>query len=372
MFRPGIVLVGFLLLAPSVRGDGPTAEETLKAKGLRRSETYYVLPAEADVSKRINTVRSLFKDLSFAAAQQRAFEQDTSDRKGLIQMMTQQRIALNQQLAQVSSVEENNRLVAMIQGISDRLDLLRQGANDPKLAEDVRANVSQKREAYVQAILDLRQVVDKTTDAYAALAEDEEVKGSLAALNLKTKAKRTLGPSRVFRDNVKALEKAEAAVLTDTVEMRGKGGVHWVDVTLNGKVTRSFVFDTGAALITLPADLAAQAGLRPTSSDPIVRLRTADGSLIEAKQMKLATVRVGRFTVEDVTCAIMPADKGEVDPLLGGSFLRNFTYKLHPDQSKLILTEVEVPGASPARPKIRSTAPATKGGRTPPRPKGQP
>src|SRR5258707_12340938 len=95
--------IGLLLLSPPaiVAGaDGPSAcsEEVLKAHGLRRSGTTYVVPAEAEVQKKIGEARTLYQRLNFAWMQQRTLEQGTSNNKQMIQQMTQQRIFLNQQL----------------------------------------------------------------------------------------------------------------------------------------------------------------------------------------------------------------------------------------------------------------------------------
>src|SRR5207253_1406506 len=42
-----------------------------------------------------------------------------------------------------------------------------------------------------------------------------------------------------------------------------------------------------------------------------------------------------------VACAVMPAAKGNVEPLLGQSFHRHFTYKMTPGSGHLIMSQVE-------------------------------
>ena len=116
-------------------------------------------------------------------------------------------------------------------------------------------------------------------------------------------------------------------MLSETVELRKEGGIYWVDVTFNGKVTKPLAFDTGASSVVLPASLAAAIGLKPGKDDPTVRTQVADGSIVEAKRMTIPSVRVGKFTVQDVVCIVMPADKEDVSPLLGQTFLKNFTHQ---------------------------------------------
>ena len=66
-------------------------------------------------------------------------------------------------------------------------------------------------------------------------------------------------------------------------------------------------------------------------------------------------MRVGRFTVKNVPCAILPGG-AKVDPLLGGSFLQFFTYKYTPATDKLVLTEIQTEENSPTPPRTKSSA----------------
>jgi clan AA aspartic protease (TIGR02281 family) len=314
----------------------------------------YVLPAEAEVQKKLNEAKALYQRLTVARMRQRQYEQAVSDNRMMVQQMTQQRIMLNQQLSRVTTAQENNRLVAMINQLNDEIDLMRQQAADPALAKEINAQVPSQREAFTQAVLDLRQLVNQATETYGALAQDEEVKSALDALNQKSKMKFTLGPSRTFQANVKLLEKVESSVLSETVEVRKDGGIYWVDVTFNGKITKSLAFDTGASSVVLPAALAAEIGLKPGEDDPTVRAHVADGSVVEAKQMTIPSVRVGRFTVKDVVCIVMPADKKDVPPLLGQTFLKNFIHKFNGDTGTLVLLKVETPEAEKSAPRAKA------------------
>ncbi|WP_435010275.1 retropepsin-like aspartic protease family protein [Tundrisphaera lichenicola] len=337
----------------SLAGAEDPADLVLKEKGLRKSGTTFVLPAESEVQKQVVEARSLYKQMTTALLQQKGYDQGLRENQQAIRILTEQRIELNQRLAQASNVAENNQLVAMVNGVSDRLNLIHQQQADTGMKQRIDSEVANRREAYVQAVLDLRQLVDATAETYGKLAGDKDVKEALSQVNEKSKGKATLGPSKSFLANVALLEKAEAAVLSETVDLRKEGGIFWLDVTFNGKVTRPMAFDTGAADVVLPADLADLIGLKPGPDDPIVKCRVADGSIVEARQMTVPSMRVGKFTVKDVNCTVMPADKKEVPPLLGQSFQRNFMLKFSPDSGKLILSKVDSPevGEGAARPK---------------------
>ncbi len=346
MIRVSQALVATLaVLSCSVAGivsaaDEP-GDELLKAKGLRKTGSSYVLAAEAEVQKKTTEARAVSRQMAGALAQQEAYDQGSLENQRAIRELTEQRIVLNQQLAQAANVAQNNQLVAMVNGVTDRLNLLNQMQADPAAKQQVDAQAARWRESYVQAVLELRQLVDATTKAYDDLVGDAGVKDAIEQVNRRTKAKATLGPSRSFLANVALLEKAEAKVLTESVDLRKEGGIFWVDVTFNGKVSRPMAFDTGASDVVIPADLASLIGLTPGKDAPVVKCRVADGSVVEARRMTVPWMRVGKFTVKDVTCIVMPADKKDVPPLLGQTFQRHFILKFSPDSGKLVLSKVE-------------------------------
>src|SRR3954451_24226721 len=88
-------LAAFLLSGSSWSADDPAPEALLKDKRLRRVGTSYVLPGEAEFSKKLGAARTLYKGLSNAIIQQEALSQHLAANKELIQQLTQQRIFLN-------------------------------------------------------------------------------------------------------------------------------------------------------------------------------------------------------------------------------------------------------------------------------------
>jgi clan AA aspartic protease (TIGR02281 family) len=136
-------------------------------------------------------------------------------------------------------------------------------------------------------------------------------------------------------------------VTSAVVKVENEGNVPHVDVTLNGTLTRSMVLDSGASFVALTADTAKQIGLVPGPNDIKIKLTLADGKVVEAHQMMLKSVRVGSFIVDNVECAVMPASLIAADNLLGGTFLRNFVYKLDPVAGELHMSQVGKPAAAP-------------------------
>lgn len=94
----------------------------------------------------------------------------------------------------------------------------------------------------------------------------------------------------------------------------------------------------------------------------VVRMQLADGNIIEGREVSLKTVRVGRFTLEEVRCVVLSKGLPDAPLILGGSFLNHFIVKLDPGARQLHLTEIKEGGAAkvaPAGPE--STAQPTKG-----------
>jgi aspartyl protease family protein len=378
-------MIGLFTIVLSGRaGSAPLADDPaaqlLASRGLKKVNSVYILPAEADVQKKVSEARLASRQLSFAIAQQNAMDQGADGRKALLQELLQEQISISEQMAQVDQqmnamgpaggnfnvayarnqlVSQHNQLVAALEITTNRIQLLKQEDSDPRSAQKMGAEVAQRREGFLQTVLDLRTMVDKITAQYAELAGDPSVKKALSDLAAATKNAPKLGPSRGFEENVKLLVKTEKSVLSDDVEFRREreGGVDRLDVTFNGKITEPLVFDTGASLTTISSALAARIGLNPKPSDKRIQIKVADGSVFTATLMTIPSMRVGKFTVNNVPCAVMPPDKTDMDALLGQSFLRNFTYKLTPGTGRLHLARVETgeTAAKPARTSNKKT-----------------
>jgi clan AA aspartic protease (TIGR02281 family) len=327
----------------AARADDSRPEDVLKSHGLsvRRGGSTYVLAAESEVQLKLNEAQRILKQLSVALRQQREFEQVALDRRRLVPGLLEERIVLRRQIQAVNrqDVILHNQLAARFNEINDQLGLLQVTTADPRVKQDIDNLVSQQRANYIQAILNLRELVDSTLRQYAELARDETVKSALNTLTSKAKSPFKLGPSRGFDDSVKQLVNREKSVLSKAIEMRRRGGVFEIDVTLNGKTTASMIFDTGASLVTLSSDFAAKIGVEAHASDQTVELHDASGGVTMAKKTTIATVRVGPFTVKNVDCAVLPPSKRDIPLLLGQSFINQFTHRV--DNGRLLLSKVE-------------------------------
>ena len=122
--------------------------------------------------------------------------------------------------------------------------------------------------------------------------------------------------------------------------MREEHGIHVVEALLNGEQFQMEV-DTGASTISLPGEVAEKLNLKPTDQDQTVQMILANGATIEGKLMSLKSVRVGRFTIEDVPCVVLQKGMPKAATLLGGSFLNHFIVKMDNAANELHLTELK-------------------------------
>jgi clan AA aspartic protease (TIGR02281 family) len=117
----------------------------------------------------------------------------------------------------------------------------------------------------------------------------------------------------------------QASVNAHRVQMIKEGGTYIVPVLINEVLTLHFVVDSGAADVTIPADVALTLIRTGTIKEGDFigsqKYQLADGSLIDSAQFTIRSLKVGDQIVENVRASISGA-KGSL--LLGQSFLEKF------------------------------------------------
>lgn len=124
------------------------------------------------------------------------------------------------------------------------------------------------------------------------------------------------------------------------VALEADGGTYLVPVQVNGAITLGFTVDSGAADVTIPADVFStlqRAGTIETGD--MLGTKTyvlADGSTIESPTFRIRSLRVGDTVLENVTGSVAET-KGML--LLGQSFLKNFkSWSIDNSRQLLVLT----------------------------------
>ena len=175
---------------------------------------------------------------------------------------------------------------------------------------------------------------------YAKISTDAEVKSALARLNAAAGKPLAVAPSPTLTAALKRLQMLEDTVLSESIELRSDGQLLYVNVHVNGKHQQEMVLDSGASIVCLPAAVAAKLGMKPTEKDPLLTLVLADGREIQGRKMTLKSLRVGKFEVEDVECAVLGEDAVAAQACLGQTFLEAFKYEI--DSAAKTLTMVKV------------------------------
>jgi len=128
---------------------------------------------------------------------------------------------------------------------------------------------------------------------------------------------------------------ASGAPAPHTVPLeRTLSGVWIIEATLNGRVRGRFLLDTGASYCGVTTETAAR--LRLSQVGESLSLQTA-GGVVPMPVVRLASVQVGGRRARQVQAVILPENVGDLDGIIGMSFLNLFTYSIDPRRSVLRL-----------------------------------
>lgn len=110
-----------------------------------------------------------------------------------------------------------------------------------------------------------------------------------------------------------------------SIPMIQDGGTFAVPVTINGQLTLTFIVDSGASDVSIPADVVLTLLRTETITDADFlgkqAYRMADGSTVPSQRFVIRSLKVGNKVLENVTGSIAPV-QGSL--LLGQSFLGSF------------------------------------------------
>ncbi len=332
---------GILIAGSAASAADLSAHEQLVAQGLSKKASYYVLPSEIELNKRLPEARKTRGKLSEALKKQADFGVQKQQHRKNIREYVAERMRLANRLAGTRDAVKQNRLIGRLNFLNEQIELYTAGGVYHDEEMHIAAELGRARQDFVTLVTELRALVDTTDAEYAALSASPSVQSALDELNKTSKRPLALGPRPNYARNLKKLAKMEQAIVTKSIKLHTGGGVLWLDVSLNGRPAKRMVFDTGASMVTLPFDWAAELGLHPSENDPVARMSVADGRTVRATRMTLDSVRVGDLEVRNVTCVVMPAGLTNVPPLLGQAFLRHFISRFDAGAGELHLSRVD-------------------------------
>jgi aspartyl protease family protein len=321
-------------------------KDPFKDNGLTKSASAYVLAEETPELAELKALKTLKADAEKEVRMRTALDLQISAKQKTMKESEKTYRELEARMAAVTNeATKNNMILRMNRMVADHKTAL---LAVKELEDQAKKITSTNKTKYVDELLKLSAKVSATNEKYAALAANADVKGNLAKANLTANPKLTLG-SPEFLAAVDDLKKWQLALESEAIPLKEKNGIFTVEVLLNGETVQMGV-DTGASSICLPGEVAEKLKIIPNDMDPVVQIKLADGSVIEGREMNIATVRVGRFTAENVECVVL--QNGLPDPaiLLGASFLNRYIVKLDAGKKELTLTEVKQTPATGSKP----------------------
>lgn len=344
--------MGVALILPQVVWAGSAGKDPLKDAGLVRSGNYYVLPDDPAVVSGVAALRKTKMEADQETRSRHAIDVQLSTKRKLVENDIKEWHTLENKLSVVTDPGVHNRIVLRMNRLVADVKESQQAQKD--LEEQAGKASTTAKTKFVDDVAALNAKADAAAERYKALGSDAQVKASVAAAGTTV----ALGPTPEFSTSVAELKKWQSAVESEAIPLTENHGIHMVDALLNGE---HFVlgFDTGASAVTLPWEVAEKLNMTPGEQDPTIQMQLADGNLIEGKQMTLKSVRVGRFTIPDVTCVILQKDLHNAPLILGGSFLNHFIVRLDPAANELHLTQLkEDAPARLTRPALAKPSPA--------------
>ena len=322
-------------LKTDVKSD-PHAD-ALKAKGLARSGNVIVLAGEAEVLEQMKALRQDRKQAERETQQRKRAEDKIAANQKFIRDSIKDLKESEKRLPKMKDVNLHNRLVTRMNALSARVKEAIDSQKD--LEEEANKVPNTGKTKFVEGLVAVAPKVEALTAKYKEAAADSGVKALVAKVNAGGGPKATFGPSPDFSRAVDEVATWRSQIESEAIPLRETQGVHSVEVAVNGE-SMHMLLDTGASHVTLPHEVAEKLKITPTEQDPTVKMKLANGSIIEGKLITLKDVRVGRFTVNNVGCVVLQAGLSDPPTILGNSFLSHFVVKMSASTRELHLTEV--------------------------------
>jgi aspartyl protease family protein len=259
----------------------------------------------------------------------------------MTELRTKHRL-LSTKLTGVLDVATNNRLVGELSATSGAMAQLEEDKPELlKLAKSEKDAVSREEEEFVQDLAKIREKVDAALEAWEELKKDKKLIDAMEAASKKIGKKISIQPSTTLISSEKLLKTYEQAMISESIPLEKESGVYSVKVSINGKPGEQMIVDSAASSISVSHDFAKKLGIEIKDSDDDAIVTLADGSQIPAKIVYLDSVRVGKFTAENVECCVMHPRAVNAPALLGMSFLDQFKFEIDSEKMELKMLKVD-------------------------------
>jgi hypothetical protein len=223
---PGLATVFALVLAivpPSAGADSP--EPVLRARGLKKAGSVYILDGESDILNKMTKVQPLYDQMAKSYAQldsvfraQAEYDALDLEYKLLTERLRNVQAEIdthpplsNNMLRQnwYDLLETEKQLRFQRNALDRELDLRWKSLVSESKREALLKEFEEQRQGFLKESRDLRALIDKVNERYSQLARDEVVKKAIEAIRGQTKTRVSLGPSPEFKRRSTRLKNAE-------------------------------------------------------------------------------------------------------------------------------------------------------------------
>jgi clan AA aspartic protease (TIGR02281 family) len=331
----------FLLLCTAVLPALTVLAEptkTLEEAGLSRVGLEYVLEEENEIIRARNDIKQAQRALKEAEDDFRDAERKISKAQAYIAHLQRE---IDEMKDKVRKSDSQNEYARNMKAYDELVATIERTQEERKKFEkDQQIKMDDAKAAYIATMVTWVEKAAVINEKYTKLAENKDITGAIEKLSEEDKRRYSLGPSRRFESINRELAKAAGEYQRGAVDLRKEGNVLMIDVRINGKPIRSMILDTGASSVSLPYMFAKDLGIEVSDTNPVVQLQMADGKIVDARRVSLESVQVGEFIINDVEAFVLPENLHAAPPLLGNTFLGNFTFEVDPDRGKLILSRL--------------------------------
>lgn len=320
------------------------ADKILLIAGLRRSGNSLQCTDAAEFSRLLSGLARSRRELRL---QQQASAESQAKLTALdneLDQLQRQDGELNLQLARIAGLDvtKNNRIVAMINATRVQMgQLQKQRAAHEKAAQAARGQVNTAEQTYAESVFQVRKRFDELEQTIDTHLQDGQVKIAISVIHANFDVPTEIDAGQIIRAVENRLRDFEKEVFQETIALEvSLSGALFTMVSVNQQSVR-MVIDSGATLITLPADAAAELHVVVPDDAPILRMQLANGQQISGRRIVLASVRVGQFEAKDVDAVVLEPFAQKAEPLLGLSYLDRYKFELDPAGKTLGLLRVD-------------------------------
>jgi hypothetical protein len=266
------------LTLPAHADDVADVKAGLARLGLKNLGTTLILPAETEFIKDLSEITAQQKALTLATKALKQLDDQAAAAKKQLTLAKVEQVRLNAQLANVTDVATNNRIVGTLNAIAGQMELFQTQLDEHgEKVKEARAKINATREKYIDTLLALRKTADELAAEYEQKSADPEMPALLEKMKGVTGKTYAVGPTTSFASALKRLKGYEDTIISESIPLREQGRTYFVSVVVNGKHT--------------PADLCLLSTLHPPSS-ALMSFLGAFQFEIDSAAKKLTMVKV--------------------------------------------------------------------------------